>query len=362
MPNKKRVVVAMSGGVDSSTALAILKEEGYECIGISMQLWDYSKNASPSAGSCCSLDDIYDARRVADSMNVPFYVVNMQDVFSKEVVDYFIQAYSSGTTPNPCVKCNQILKFDVLLKKAVELEAGFLATGHYARIVRGKERYHLYEGADKGKDQSYFLFTMTQMQLSRVLFPVGGLTKTEVRAKAAGFGLKISEKEESQEICFVEEPRYTQFLSDRMGKRPGEIVDTAGKVLGAHDGIFNYTIGQRKGLGLSGGPFYVIRIDTEENRIVVGREDELYATGLIARNVNWIDPEARSLALNGGLVVTVKIRYRHVGAEATITATPDGRTRITFKEPQKSVTPGQAAVFYRGEEVLGGGWIETACG
>lgn len=353
----------MSGGVDSSTALALLVEQGYECIGVSMQLWDYSRKndvSGATAGSCCTLDDIHDARRVAEGLGVPFYVVNVEEAFSKEVVDYFVSSYLSGSTPNPCIKCNQILKFEVLLKKALGLEADFLATGHYARIVDSPSGKKLLQGADPSKDQSYFLFTMTQAQLERVLFPVGGLTKKEVRERARSLGLKTSEKAESQEICFVEEPSYADFLSSRVDLPSGDIVGHDGRPLGRHKGLFNYTIGQRKGLNLSGGPFYVLDLDTANNRLVVGPESLLYSSGLMANEVNWIDPEAREAAVEGLTGVTIKIRYRHPGAPCRVTLLPGGKIRAEFESAQKAVAPGQAAVIYRGEEVLGGGWIECA--
>lgn len=362
----KRVVVAMSGGVDSSVALARLVGEGYECVGVAMQLWDYSRSADDTgatAGSCCSLDDIGDARRVADSLGAPFYVVNVEEAFGREVVDYFVRGYLAGETPNPCVKCNDVLKFEVLLRKALALEADFLATGHYARVVRDGEAVRLLKGVDPAKDQSYFLFTMTSAQLGRTLFPVGGMTKGEVRDFARRLGLVNSEKEESQEICFVEGPGYAEFLTSRGAAAPasGEITDPAGRVLGTHAGTFNYTIGQRRGLGLSGGPFYVVDIDPAQNRVVVGAEGDLFSAGLVAREVNWIDPRAREAAAGGGLTgVTVKIRYRHAGAGAAITPAEGGRFEVRFREDQKAVAPGQAVVFYRGPEVLGGGWIERA--
>ncbi len=353
----------MSGGVDSSAALAILKERGFDCIGVSMQLWDYSKKEDAlgaTAGSCCSLDDINDARRVADGLNVPFYAVNVEEAFGREVVDYFIKSYASGETPNPCAKCNQVLKFEVLLRKALSLGADYLATGHYARIIPDGPGHRLLKGVDRDKDQSYFLFTMTPSQLSRVLFPVGSLTKTEVREYARKIGLRTSEKKESQDICFVEEPRYAEFLSARVQGRIGEIVDASGKVLGTHSGLFNYTVGQRKGLNLSGGPFYVSAIDAANNRLIVGPAEGLYSEGLIAREMNWIDKDARELALKGGLTATAKVRYRHPGVECVVTAIDGSRARAVFRTPEKAVTPGQAVVFYREDAVLGGGWIERA--
>jgi tRNA-specific 2-thiouridylase len=363
---KKRVMVAMSGGVDSSVALAILKDEGYDCIGVSMQLWDYSRTEDPDGatpGSCCSLDDIADARRVADALEVPFYVLNMEEAFSREVVDYFVESYLGGTTPNPCIKCNQELKFDLLLKKAVALEADYLATGHYARILSTGDGPRLLRGVDRQKDQSYFLFTMTATQLSKVLFPVGALTKQEVRARARALGLRTSEKKESQEICFVDESGYADFMTARAENTkapppaPGEIRNSAGAAIGEHKGLFHYTIGQRKGLNISkgGGPFYVTEIDTLNNRLVVGAEADLLSSGLIAREVNCIDPAA--LGADG---VTAKIRYRHADTPVKITHKGGAVVRVEFEEPQRSVTPGQAVVFYNGEMLIGGGWIVRA--
>lgn len=359
----------MSGGVDSSVALARLNELGYECIGVSMQLWDYSEPEGPDGsreGSCCTLDDINDARSVAYQVGAPFYVVNVEEQFRREVVEYFAESYARGETPNPCIKCNDVLKFEVLLNKARALGADALATGHYARITEeAGGRFALRTGLDDAKDQSYFLFTMTQAQLSRVLFPVGELTKEEVRRYARSLGLKNSDKEESQEICFVEEPGYGEFLAGRgfVESREGEITDISGRVLGTHSGTFNYTIGQRKGLGLSGGPHYVIGIDAPANRVVVGPETELMSAGCVAREVNWIDPDAGARASAGTLgEVTVRIRYRHPGARATVVPAEEGggRFEVRFAALERAVAPGQAVVFYNGDEVIGGGWIERA--
>ena len=370
----KTVLVAMSGGVDSSTAAALLKEQGYKVVGASMQLWDYSKSDdtdSAREGSCCSLEDLNDARRVADAIGIPFYVLNMEKAFSSEVVDYFVRSYLSGETPNPCTKCNEVMKFRVLLDKAVSIGADYLATGHYAQIVPPEPgngaAYKLLKGRDENKDQSYFLFTMTQPELSKTLFPLGTLTKEEVRTQARRLGLRIAEKKESQEICFIEDDDYGEFISslDTMpptgaltgGARSGDIVDAAGAVLGTHNGLYRYTVGQRRGLNLNNGPHYVLSMDMEDNRLVVGPETELYSKGLVARELNWISgakPDASE-------PVVVKIRYRHEGAAATLCfleGEEDGLVAVDFNEAQRAVTPGQAVVFYRDNEVLGGGWIE----
>jgi tRNA-specific 2-thiouridylase len=357
---KKRVVVAMSGGVDSSVTAALLKDEGYEVIGISMQVWDYSRFSGAEEGSfgtCCSLDDIHDARRVADQLGIPFYVVNFEEEFQRLVIENFIDEYLLGRTPNPCVRCNQWIKFELLLKKAHALDADFLATGHYVRVEQDAEgRFHLLKGLDAGKDQSYFLFTLTQELLGQVLFPLGGLTKSEVRKLAAKYELRVAGKGESQEICFIPDNDYVRFIEEARGggHRSGNIVDSAGTVLGTHEGVYRYTVGQRKGLGIAHPhPLYVVRVDLEKREVVVGGKDELHSEGLVARDVNWLVPAPTS-----AIEAACKIRYRHHPASCRIIPLPDNRVEVRFLASEKSVTPGQAVVFYEGDEVLGGGWIE----
>ncbi|AJE02612.1 tRNA 2-thiouridine(34) synthase MnmA [Geobacter pickeringii] len=360
LKDKQRIVVAMSGGVDSSVAAALLKEEGHEVIGISMQVWDYSKFTAPDGekfGTCCSLDDIYDARRVAEQVGIPFYVVNFEEEFQRLVIDDFVDEYFRGRTPNPCVRCNERIKFALLLHKARELGADYLATGHYARIEGGEDgRLHLLRGLDPGKDQSYFLFTLTQEQLGRILFPLGGMTKPEVRQLAARYALRVAEKGESQEICFVPDNDYVRFLEEERGagEMAGEIVDRAGNVLGRHEGTYRYTVGQRRGLGIAHPhPLYVVGVDAARRQVIVGPKEELLAAGLTAANVTWIAPPAAET-----VEATCKIRYRHHPVPCLVTVREGGRAEVRFREPEKSVTPGQAVVFYAGDEVLGGGWIE----
>ncbi|KAF0221501.1 MAG: tRNA-specific [Geobacteraceae bacterium] len=348
--------------MDSSVTAALLKDEGHEVIGISMQVWDYSRFTARDGekfDTCCSLDDIYDARRVAESLGIPFYVVNFEEEFQRLVIDDFVDEYFSGRTPNPCVRCNQRIKFELLLKKARELSADFLATGHYARIVRDESGYYrLLKGKDQGKDQSYFLFTLTQGQLAHTLFPLGEMTKQEVRRLAAHYRLRVAEKGESQEICFVPDNDYVRFLEEARGegRLSGDIVDSTGAVLGRHSGTYRYTVGQRKGLGLAHShPLYVLGVDAEKREVVVGAGDELYREGLTARNVNWITLPAAS-----PIEAACKIRYRHRPVPCRISPLPDMRAEVRFLEREKSVTPGQAVVFYDGDTVLGGGWIEEA--
>ncbi|MBI5969454.1 MAG: tRNA 2-thiouridine(34) synthase MnmA [Deltaproteobacteria bacterium] len=362
---KGRVAVAMSGGVDSSTAAALLKDEGYEVIGLTMHLWDQTQDGRGKFGRCCSPEDIHDARRVADQIGIPHYVINLKKAFAEEVVDYFVAEYLKGRTPNPCVLCNEKIKFDLLLRKAEELGAKALATGHYARIElcpanKKPRRYLLRRGKDRNKDQSYFLFSMTQEQMSKVLFPLGEKSKAEVRQQASKLGLRVAKKAESQEICFVLDDDYRGFVEKRKGReisRPGEIVNREGKVLGFHRGLYSYTVGQRRGLGIAAPhPYYVLALDAERNRVVAGKKEELIAHGLVASGVNWISFPR----LEGEVEALVQIRYRHPGTPAILSPLDKERVKVDFKIPLKSVTPGQAAVFYLGDEVLGGGWIERA--
>jgi len=359
------VAVAMSGGVDSSTAAALLKNQGYEVIGLTMHLWDQTQDGRGKFGRCCSPEDIHDARRVADQIGIPHYVINLKRAFEEEVVDYFVEEYLKGRTPNPCVLCNEKIKFGPLLRKAGELGAKGLATGHYARIElcpanKKPHRYLLRRGKDRNKDQSYFLFSMTQEQMSKVLFPLGEKSKAEVRQQALKLGLRVAKKAESQEICFVPNDDYRGFVEKRRGREifpPGEIVNRDGKVLGFHRGLYSYTIGQRRGLGLAAPhAYYVLALDAERNRVVAGRKEELIAHGLVASGVNWISFPR----LEGELEALVQIRYRHPGTPAILSPLDGERVKVDFKIPLKSVTPGQGAVFYLGDEVLGGGWIERA--
>ena len=349
----------MSGGVDSSVAAALLKEQGHEVIGMTMQIWDYSAFTAQHGdafGTCCSLDDVYDARRVAESLGIPFYVVNFEKDFQRRVIDNFCDEYFAGRTPNPCVLCNQVMKFDLLLRRARELEADLLATGHYARIAPEGDGFALRKGIDPGKDQSYFLFTLTPEQLPRVIFPLGGMTKEEVRGHAARLQLRVAEKAESQDICFVPDGDYVRFLEEERGggKLDGDIVHVSGEVLGRHRGIYRYTVGQRRGLGIAWpNPLYVIRVDAQKKQVVVGEEEYLRVSGLTAREVSWT-----GRAPQAPLRARCRIRYRHTEVPALITPLGDDRVSVRFDEPQRGVTPGQAAVFYEDDRVLGGGWIE----
>jgi tRNA-specific 2-thiouridylase len=346
-----RVVVAMSGGVDSSAAAALLKEQGHEVLGITLRVWSYESKAQ--CGSCCSPEDIDDARAVADALGIPFYVADVEELFKERVVTPFVQQYLNGRTPIPCVACNQDVKFGFLLKRARALGAK-LATGHYARIERQGERLTLMRGADAAKDQSYFLFTLGQQDLAELVFPVGGLTKAEVRAVAERHALPTTHKPESMEICFVPDGDYARFVEKVAGPQPGgDVVDARGKVLAKHEGVHRFTVGQRKGLNVAvGEPLYVQRIDAGARQVVVGPADAMGRSDFHLLRPHWVDglaPTDRAL--------TVKVRHRHEGARARLNLDPNGHLGVALETPVRAVTPGQAAVFYEGERVLGGGWI-----
>lgn len=355
-----RVVVAMSGGVDSSVAAALMVEAGHEVVGLSMQLYDQRQTVegTPAFGSCCSLDDLYDAKRVAQQLGIPHYIVNFEREFQATVVDNFVREYTAGRTPIPCVHCNADLKFATLAERAAGLDAAAVATGHYARVTFDEEvrRYRLWRGCDPAKDQSYFLFSLTQDQLAHAMFPVGHLTKLEVRAVAERLGLATADKPDSHEICFVPDGDTARFVERHAASAPapGRVVDSAGTVLGEHGGVHHFTVGQRKGLGLSvGKPLYVLKLIPDEQQVVVGSRDELGGRTLDASRVNWIT----GAPPDGPRRVTARIRHRHQDAPATVVSTGDGLAHLEFDEPQTAITPGQAVVFYDGDEVVGGGWI-----
>jgi len=355
---KKRVVVAMSGGVDSSTTAWLLKEKGYEVIGATMCI-GAMEGTSSSPARCCSLADIEDARRVALQLGIPFHVFHLRDEFESKIIQYFCDEYEKGRTPNPCVLCNEKLKFGAFLKKALDLGADYIATGHYAKLEYDERmgEYLLKKGADRRKDQSYVLFSLTQDQLRHSLLPLGEYRKEEVRAKAFQIGLRVHDKPESQEVCFIQEASYHSFLQEKLGEsiEPGPIIDRQGNVLGEHKGVAFYTVGQRRGLRLAKGrPLYVIGIDRSANALMVGEEKEVYADAFTIDSVNWIN----SPEMSSKFSAQVKIRYNHPGSEATVIPKAKEELEVRFKTPQKAITPGQAAVIYDGDRVLGGGWIK----
>lgn len=359
----------MSGGVDSSTVAAMLKDQGYNLIGLTLQLWNQrrlaGRNGMPEQvqGRCCSIDDVYDARRVAETLGIPYYVVNEQDRFERDVVRPFVSEYLAGRTPIPCSLCNDHLKFDQLLVRARQIGADRIATGHYARNEYDpvRNRWILKRPADTSKDQTYFLFGLTQEQLSRTLFPLGTYQKPEVRDIAAQHGLALASKPDSQEICFIPGGDYKQFIDAYLEEQgesipdtAGELVSTSGEVIGHHHGIHNFTIGQRKGLGISSpNPLYVLQIDQASHRVTVGAGSDATSPSVRARDLNWISiPE-----LNGAMRLRVKIRHRHEPAWATLRMSGKDEAEAVFDQSQRAVTPGQAAVFYDGDAVVGGGWI-----
>ncbi|HLZ42549.1 MAG TPA: tRNA 2-thiouridine(34) synthase MnmA [Candidatus Sulfotelmatobacter sp.] len=369
MSENTTIAVAMSGGVDSSTVAAMLRAEGHNVIGLTMQLWNQRRLAGREGmpesvqGRCCSLDDVYDARRVAQQIGIPYYVVNHEDRFERDVVRPFVEEYLSGRTPIPCSLCNNHLKFDQLLIVARQIGGERIATGHYARVIydAAHDRWLLKRPADSSKDQTYFLFGLTQEQLSRTLFPLGDMTKPQVRELARRYGLALAEKPDSQEICFVPGGDYKRFIDAYLAEQgeslpdtAGELVTTTGEVIGEHSGIHNFTVGQRKGLGVAtGSPLYVIQISGANKEVIVGCDEHLYSRTLRARRVNLISVED----LREPMRVAVKIRHRHEPAPAVIQPAGEDEILVTFDQPQRAITPGQATVFYDGEVVVGGGWI-----
>lgn len=353
---KQRVVVAMSGGVDSSVAAALLVEQGYDVIGLMLRLWSDGDDGGRSANRCCAIDAQYDAERVAELLGIPFYLVNVSADFKRRVVDFFVSEYAAGRTPNPCVECNRQIRFDLLLRRALALEAGFLATGHYAQVRFRDGLFQLMRGMDRRKDQSYVLHVLGQTQLAHVLFPIGTYVKAQVRDMARERGLPVAQRSDSQDLCFVSDGDYRRFLSERMpdAVRSGPIRDTAGRTLGTHQGLARFTVGQRKGIGVSAAePLYVLALDPTENVLTVGTADELGRDRCLARNVNWVAGEPPVDTFQA----TAKIRYKAHDASVTVTLLDRGSVRVTFKVPQRDITPGQAIVFYHDEVVLGGGTI-----
>jgi tRNA-specific 2-thiouridylase len=376
MPQPETIAVAMSGGVDSSAVAALLRAQGHTLIGLTLQLWNQRRLAGhegmPEAvrGRCCSIDDVYDARAVAEHLGIPYYLVNQEARFEAEVVRPFVDEYLAGRTPVPCTLCNNHLKFDALITTALQIGADRVATGHYARnhFEEARGRWILSRPEDKTKDQTYFLFGLTQEQLSRTLFPLGEMQKPAVRQMAAEAGLALAQKPDSQEICFIPGGDYSVFMKayldekgEEMPDSAGELVTAGGEVVGRHEGIYGFTIGQRKGLGgglavaANSGPKYVLAIHPDSHKVTVGADEELLSRELVAERLNWIS--AAGLAEGGELRVQVKIRHRHQPAWATVRPEGDDCVRAVFDEPQRAITPGQAAVFYDGDEVVGGGWI-----
>ncbi|MDH5511270.1 MAG: tRNA 2-thiouridine(34) synthase MnmA [Nitrospinota bacterium] len=353
----RRVIAAMSGGVDSSVAAAVLVSQGQDVVGVTMKIWE-DPAEDPRHGGCCSTDDAEDARRVCDSLGIPHYTINVQEAFKREVVDYFTGEYYAGKTPNPCVPCNHALKFDYLFRHGAAYGAQRVATGHYAGVGQLHGRFAVTRAADREKDQSYYLFSIPPKRLDAIDFPLAGFTKGRTRELAREMGLPVAEKQESQEICFVPDNDYKSFIRGLPGARKigkGDILDLSGEVVGQHTGYIDYTVGQRRGLGIaSPKPTYVLRVDPVANRLVVGSREDLYSSALLASGANWFVPPEELADLE----LTAKIRSRSQDSRAAVTIKSDGQFTVEFTEPQLSITPGQVVVVYHGEYVVGGGWIE----
>ncbi|MEW9093826.1 MAG: tRNA 2-thiouridine(34) synthase MnmA [Clostridiaceae bacterium] len=353
---KKRVVLAMSGGVDSSVAAHLLLKEGYEVIGVTMQIWDEDQEYEEREGGCCSLSSVNDARRVAYKLGIPFYVMNFKEEFKEKIITNFVGEYLKGRTPNPCIACNKYIKFDSFLKRALNLGADYIATGHYAKIEKHNDRYVIKKGIDLTKDQSYVLYNFTQFQLEHTLLPCGDFTKKEIRAIGKEIGLSVHDKKDSEEICFIPDDDYGRFIEKQIGEeiKEGYFKDKHGNILGKHKGIIHYTIGQRKGLGITlGKPMYVVNIDSKNNEVILGENEDLFRKGLIAEEVNLIAFDK----LEKPTEVEVKVRYSTTSNKGTIYPIEDGKVKVELINPQRAITKGQSVVFYQEDILIGGGII-----
>lgn len=352
---KKKALIAMSGGVDSSVAAYLMKEAGYDCVGVTMKLYDNDDIDMAEEKTCCSSNDIDDARNVAHRLGIPYYVVNFKADFKEKVMDPFVKSYLCGMTPNPCIECNRYLKFEQLYRKAEELECDVIVTGHYARVKKDEKGYHLLKGKDAAKDQSYVLYSMTQERLSHTMFPLGEYTKEEIRAIAQEQGLVNAAKHDSQDICFIPDGDYRKFIEETTGRKsePGDFVNQSGQVVGRHKGYYCYTIGQRKGLGISAPkPYFVTDIIPEENKVILGASEDLFKKHLLAGNFNWIESDPLEIS-----PLKARIRYHQKESEASITILEDGKVEVNFLEAQRAITRGQAVVVYSDDLVVGGGTI-----